>query len=82
VLRLCLDKVEKVDIAVLGTVIDSGITCRPDVRFGPAHMREASRMRRSYHSEVRAYSFGVKHELITLLSRLPQEPSRATKLPA
>ncbi|TFB71582.1 arginase family protein [Cryobacterium sp. Hz9] len=73
---------EKADIAVLGAAFDPGVTFRPDARFGPAHMCEASRMGRSYRPEVKAYPFGVRHELITLLSRLPQEPSRATGQPA
>ena len=69
------------DIAVLGAAFGSVVTFRPDARFGPAHVREASRMMRSYHPGVKAYPFDVKHERITLLSRLPQEPSRATDQP-
>lgn len=55
-----LDEVEKADIAVLGAAFDSGVTFRPGARFGPAHVREASRMLRSYHPGVKAYPFGVK----------------------
>lgn len=55
-----IDEVEHADIAVLGAAFDSGVTYRPGARFGPAHVRESSRMLRAYHPGSNAYPFGVK----------------------
>ncbi len=55
-----IDEVERADIAVIGAAFDSGVTYRPGARFGPAHVRESSRMLRAYHPGVDAYPFGVK----------------------
>lgn len=41
-----LDQVERADIAVVGVPWDSGVSYRPGARFGPAHVREASRLLR------------------------------------
>jgi len=43
------DEVEKTDIAVVGIPFDSGVSYRPGARFGPAAIREASRLLRPYH---------------------------------
>ncbi|HEY1970388.1 MAG TPA: agmatinase [Pseudonocardia sp.] len=43
------DQVERADIAVLGVPFDSGVSYRPGARFGPAAIREASRLLRPYH---------------------------------
>ena len=43
------DEVEKTDIAVVGVPFDSGVSYRPGARFGPAAIREASRLLRPYH---------------------------------
>ncbi len=43
------DEVEKTDIAVVGIPFDSGVSYRPGTRFGPAAIREASRLLRPYH---------------------------------
>src|SRR5215472_15130095 len=37
------------DVAVLGVPFDSGVTYRPGARFGPAHIRESSRLLRPYN---------------------------------
>ncbi len=37
------------DVAVLGAPFDSGVSYRPGARFGPAHVREASRLLRPYN---------------------------------
>ncbi|OKH75768.1 agmatinase [Mycobacterium sp. SWH-M5] len=37
------------DIAVVGVPFDSGVTYRPGARFGPAAIREASRLLKPYH---------------------------------
>jgi len=37
-----------VDVAVLGTPFDTGVSYRPGARFGPSHIRESSRLLRPY----------------------------------
>ncbi|MBW4032386.1 MAG: agmatinase [Acidobacteria bacterium] len=37
------------DIAVVGVPFDSGVSYRPGARFGPSHIREASRLLRPYN---------------------------------
>ena len=44
-----LDEVEAADITVVGVPFDSGVSFRPGARFGPAHVREASRLLRPYN---------------------------------
>ncbi|GAA5164354.1 agmatinase [Amycolatopsis dongchuanensis] len=44
-----LDQVERADVAVVGVPFDSGVSYRPGARFGPAALREASRLLRPYH---------------------------------
>ncbi len=44
-----LDEVEHADIAVLGVPFDTGVSFRPGARFGPNHVREASRLLRPYN---------------------------------
>ncbi len=34
---------------MLGVPFDSGVTYRPGARFGPAHIRESSRLLRPYN---------------------------------
>lgn len=43
------DEVSDVDVAVVGAPFDSGVTYRPGARFGPAHIRESSRLLRPYN---------------------------------
>jgi agmatinase len=44
-----LDEVSDVDVAVLGVPFDAGVSYRPGARFGPAHVRESSRLLRPYN---------------------------------
>ncbi|TMR23011.1 agmatinase [Nonomuraea turkmeniaca] len=44
-----LDQVEQADVAVVGVPFDAGVSYRPGARFGPAAVREASRLLRPYH---------------------------------
>ncbi len=44
-----LDRVERADIAVVGFPFDAGVSYRPGARFGPNHIREASRLLRPYN---------------------------------
>jgi agmatinase len=44
-----LEDVPRADIAVVGVPFDSGVSYRPGAHFGPAHVREASRLLRPYN---------------------------------
>jgi agmatinase len=44
-----LDQVERADVAIVGVPFDTGVSYRPGARFGPAAVREASRLLRPYH---------------------------------
>ena len=44
-----LHEVERYDIAVVGVPFDSGVTYRPGARFGPAAIRQVSRLLKPYH---------------------------------
>lgn len=44
-----IEDVGHADIAVVGVPFDSGVSYRPGARFGPAHVREASRLLRPYN---------------------------------
>lgn len=55
-----LDQVEHADIAVVGVPFDSGVSYRPGARFGPAHVREASRLLRPYNPAQDVHPFAVQ----------------------
>lgn len=44
-----IDEVSDVDVAILGVPFDAGVSYRPGARFGPAHVRESSRLLRPYN---------------------------------
>jgi agmatinase len=44
-----IEDVPRADIAVVGIPFDSGVSYRPGARFGPAHVRESSRLLRPYN---------------------------------
>ena len=44
-----IDEVEHVDVAIVGVPFDSGVSYRPGARFGPAHVRQSSRLLRPYN---------------------------------
>ena len=44
-----LDTVGRADVAVVGVPFDSGVSYRPGARFGPAHIRQSSRLLRPYN---------------------------------
>lgn len=44
-----IEDVSQADIAVVGVPFDSGVSYRPGARFGPAHVRESSRLLRPYN---------------------------------
>ncbi len=53
-----LDEVDRADVAVLGVPFDSGVSYRPGARFGPAHIRESSRLLRPYNPALEVSPFG------------------------
>jgi agmatinase len=53
-----LDEVDRCDVAVLGVPFDSGVSYRPGARFGPGHIRTASRLLRPYHPALDVLPFG------------------------
>jgi agmatinase len=55
-----LDEVADVDVAVMGVPFDSGVTYRPGARFGPAHIRESSRLLRPYNPALDVEPFAAR----------------------
>ncbi|WP_165436381.1 agmatinase [Amycolatopsis suaedae] len=53
------DEVERADVAVVGVPFDAGVSYRPGARFGPAGLREASRLLRPYHPELDVSPFAA-----------------------
>lgn len=47
-----LDEVGRCDVAVVGVPFDAGVSYRPGARFGPAAVREASRLLRPYNAAL------------------------------
>ncbi|HEX6446288.1 MAG TPA: agmatinase [Streptosporangiales bacterium] len=54
-----LDQVPRTDVAVVGVPFDSGVSYRPGARFGPAAVREASRLLRPYNQALDVAPFGA-----------------------
>ncbi len=54
-----IDEVNQVDIAVVGVPFDAGTSYRPGARFGPAHIRESSRLLRPYNPAQDASPFAL-----------------------
>ena len=52
-----LADVTHADAIVLGVPFDSGVSYRPGARFGPAHIRESSRLLRHYNLGQQIYPF-------------------------
>ncbi|HEY3685508.1 MAG TPA: agmatinase [Streptosporangiaceae bacterium] len=55
-----LDEVGSCDIAVVGVPFDSGVSYRPGARFGPAAIREGSRLLRPYHPGLDVSPFAAQ----------------------
>lgn len=55
-----IEEVERADVAVVGVPFDSGVSYRPGARFGPAHVREASRLLRPYNPAQGISPFAVQ----------------------
>jgi guanidinobutyrase / D-arginase len=54
-----LSEVSQADAAVVGVPFDSGVSYRPGARFGPAHVRESSRLLRPYNPAVSVAPFAA-----------------------
>jgi agmatinase len=54
------DEVSRCDVAVVGVPFDSGTTYRPGARFGPAAVRQGSRLLRPYHPGLAIAPFGAQ----------------------
>lgn len=52
-----LDEVRRAGVAVLGVPFDTGVSFRPGARFGPAAVREASRLLRPYNPGLQVSPF-------------------------
>ncbi len=52
-----IDDVPDHAVAVLGIPFDSGVTYRPGARFGPAYIRQASRLLRPWNQELEVAPF-------------------------
>jgi agmatinase len=52
-----MDEVQTTDIAVVGVPFDAGVSYRPGSRFGPSHVREASRLLRPFNPELKTSPF-------------------------
>lgn len=55
-----LEDVSRYDVAVLGVPYDSGTSYRPGARFGPAHIRQSSRLLRPYNPYQEVAPFAVQ----------------------
>lgn len=54
------EDVDRADVAVVGAPFDGGVSYRPGARFGPAHVREASRLLRPYNPAQDVEPFGAQ----------------------
>ena len=55
-----LSDVERYDVAVVGVPFDSGVSYRPGARFGPSHIRQASRLLRPYNPSLDVEPFAIQ----------------------
>ncbi len=55
-----IEDVPVADIAVVGVPFDTGVSFRPGARFGPSHVREASRLLRPYNPAQDVSPFVLK----------------------
>jgi agmatinase len=57
------EDVSSMDIAVVGIPFDSGVSYRPGARFGPAHIRQSSRLLRPYNPALQVSPFD-RHQVV------------------
>ena len=54
------DEVGDLDVAIIGAPFDTGVSYRPGARFGPAHVRQSSRLLRPYNPLTQTLPFGAQ----------------------
>lgn len=54
-----LDQVPSADLMVVGIPFDTGVSFRPGTRFGPNHVRDASRLLRPYNPALDVHPFNL-----------------------
>jgi agmatinase len=54
------DEVSDVDVAIVGVPFDAGVSYRPGARFGPAHIRQSSKLLRPYNPAQDVEPFGAQ----------------------
>ncbi len=55
-----IEDVPDFEVAVVGVPFDSGVTYRPGARFGPNHVRQASRLLRPYNPALHVEPFALQ----------------------
>jgi agmatinase len=55
-----LDEAGAAEIVIAGVPFDAGVTYRPGARFGPAHIRQSSRLLRPWNPALNVAPFGVR----------------------
>ena len=55
-----IDEVSSFDVAVVGMPFDSGVSYRPGARFGPGHIRAASKLLRPFNPALGVEPFAVQ----------------------
>ena len=48
---------EKIDVKIVGIPFDAGVSYRPGARFGPAHIRQSSKLLRPYNQATNVHPF-------------------------
>lgn len=54
------DQVSDLDVGIVGLPFDSGTSYRPGARFGPAHIRQSSRLLRPYNPDLDVEPFAAQ----------------------
>jgi agmatinase len=54
-----LDEVDRTDVAIVGVPFDASVSYRPGARFGPAHVRQSSRLLRPFNPALAVHPFGA-----------------------
>ncbi|MFL6100844.1 MAG: agmatinase [Actinomycetales bacterium] len=55
-----IEDVDRADVAVVGVPFDSSVSYRPGARFGPAHIRQSSRLLRPYNPALDVLPFATQ----------------------
>src|SRR5215471_18512893 len=76
-----ISEVTRADVAVVGVPFDSGVTYRPGARFGPAHIRESSRLLRPYNPALDRSPTPATSRSTRSASTRPSPPSSAGPAP-